>query len=149
MVFFPLQATIREKFADCTVLTIAHRLNTIMDSDRILVMDAGEIAEFDEPHLLMQREDSIFLSIVNQTGPATTALLKNMALQAYLQRRKQARVKKAVERKEQRANGDVAALLSPEILVDDAGASLITAPPEIRVDEARDELVESANHVNA
>ena len=59
-----------------------------MDSDRILVMDAGSIAEFDEPHLLLQREDSIFRAIVKQTGPATTTLPKNMALQAFLKKRR-------------------------------------------------------------
>lgn len=49
-----IQKVIRDKFANCTVLTIAHRLNTIMDSDQVLVMDAGRNAEFDSPHTLLQ-----------------------------------------------------------------------------------------------
>jgi ABC-type bacteriocin/lantibiotic exporter with double-glycine peptidase domain len=49
-----IQKVIREKFASCTVLTIAHRLNTIMDSSKVLVMDAGSVAEFDSPHILLQ-----------------------------------------------------------------------------------------------
>ena len=44
----------RSAFQDCTVLTIAHRLNTIMDSDRILVMDDGRVAELDSPAALLE-----------------------------------------------------------------------------------------------
>lgn len=49
-----IQAVIRRQFADCTVLTIAHRLHTVMDSSRVLVMHAGRAAEFDHPHVLLQ-----------------------------------------------------------------------------------------------
>ncbi|XP_056590358.1 ATP-binding cassette sub-family C member 10 [Triplophysa dalaica] len=59
-----LQKTIREKFKHKTVLTIAHRLNTIMDSDRVLVMHAGKVVEFDSPGALCQKEDSVFLKLV-------------------------------------------------------------------------------------
>ncbi|XP_045932388.1 multidrug resistance-associated protein 1 isoform X1 [Micropterus dolomieu] len=51
-----IQSTIRSQFEDCTVLTIAHRLNTIMDYTRVLVLDKGEMAEFDAPsNLIAQR----------------------------------------------------------------------------------------------
>nr|XP_015218554.1 PREDICTED: multidrug resistance-associated protein 7 [Lepisosteus oculatus]XP_015218555.1 PREDICTED: multidrug resistance-associated protein 7 [Lepisosteus oculatus]XP_015218556.1 PREDICTED: multidrug resistance-associated protein 7 [Lepisosteus oculatus]XP_015218557.1 PREDICTED: multidrug resistance-associated protein 7 [Lepisosteus oculatus]XP_015218558.1 PREDICTED: multidrug resistance-associated protein 7 [Lepisosteus oculatus]XP_015218559.1 PREDICTED: multidrug resistance-associated pr len=60
-----LQQTIREKFREKTVLTIAHRINTIMDSDKVLVMHAGKVAEFESPSILCQREDSIFYRLVH------------------------------------------------------------------------------------
>ncbi|CAG7734589.1 unnamed protein product [Allacma fusca] len=53
-----IQKTIGREFRDCTVLTIAHRLNTIMDYDRVMVLDKGEIREFDSPSVLLQ--DSAF-----------------------------------------------------------------------------------------
>ncbi|XP_034018674.1 multidrug resistance-associated protein 9-like [Thalassophryne amazonica] len=55
-----IQHAITETFQDCTVLTIAHRLNTVMQSDRILVMDSGRVAELDHPDILKQRLDSHF-----------------------------------------------------------------------------------------
>uniref|UniRef100_H2ZZE6 ATP-binding cassette sub-family C member 10 n=1 Tax=Latimeria chalumnae TaxID=7897 RepID=H2ZZE6_LATCH len=59
-----IQQTIREKFVDKTVLTIAHRLNTIMDSDRVLVMYAGKAVEFDSPKLLAGNSNSLFYRLV-------------------------------------------------------------------------------------
>lgn len=59
-----IQKVIREEFSNATVLTIAHRLNTIMDSDRILVLDAGHVAEFDKPSSLLARPDSLFSGLV-------------------------------------------------------------------------------------
>ncbi|KAJ2307862.1 ABC transporter C member 13, partial [Coemansia sp. RSA 2706] len=48
-----MQSIIRKEFAECTVLTIAHRLKTVMDSDRIMVLDQGKVVEFDTPTLLL------------------------------------------------------------------------------------------------
>ncbi|KAM4612066.1 ATP-binding cassette sub-family C member 10 isoform 2-T2 [Polymixia lowei] len=63
-----LQQTIRETFRDKTVLTIAHRINTIMDSDRVLVMHAGKVVEFDTPAALCQADSSIFHRLVGGRG---------------------------------------------------------------------------------
>lgn len=67
-----IQETIRESFARCTVLTIAHRLHTIMDSDKVLVMDGGQVIEFDHPFALLQNQEGIFYKLVKETGSATS-----------------------------------------------------------------------------
>uniref|UniRef100_A0A674NGK0 ATP-binding cassette, sub-family C (CFTR/MRP), member 10 n=1 Tax=Takifugu rubripes TaxID=31033 RepID=A0A674NGK0_TAKRU len=59
-----LQQTIREKFQNKTVLTIAHRINTIMDCERVLVLHAGKVVEFDTPAALCQMDRSIFQRLV-------------------------------------------------------------------------------------
>ncbi|KAG0299227.1 hypothetical protein BGZ98_010242 [Dissophora globulifera] len=74
-----LQKAIRVDFAQSTVLTIAHRLNTVIDYSRVLVLDHGEIKEFDTPANLLRRPDSVFASMVDETGPANAALLRSLA----------------------------------------------------------------------
>lgn len=59
-----IQRTLREDFRGCTVLTIAHRVNTIMDSDKILVMKDGRVGEFGLPNELLADKTSIFSDIV-------------------------------------------------------------------------------------
>lgn len=60
-----IQATIKEMFQECTVITIAHRLNSIWSSDKVIVMDSGEIVEFDTPTNLLSQEGSVFYSMIN------------------------------------------------------------------------------------
>ncbi|KAG8129111.1 putative ATP-binding cassette sub-family C protein, partial [Naja naja] len=64
-----IQMTIRTQFEDCTVLTIAHRLNTIMDYTRVLVLDRGRIAEFDSPTSLIASR-GIFYGMAKDAGLA-------------------------------------------------------------------------------
>ncbi|KAF0692506.1 Aste57867_16428 [Aphanomyces stellatus] len=58
-----IQASIREVFADCTTITIAHRINTILDVDLILVMDQGTLAEYDTPAALLANPQSLFAQL--------------------------------------------------------------------------------------
>lgn len=55
-----IQAVIREEFRDCTIIAVAHRLNTIVDFDRIVVLHEGRVLEVDEPQILLSRPDSRF-----------------------------------------------------------------------------------------
>ena len=57
-----------EHFCSCTTLTIAHRLDTVMDSDRIVVMHSGKIAECGPPRELLQRRGGVFRTLVDQSS---------------------------------------------------------------------------------
>ncbi|AJR86283.1 YOR1 [Saccharomyces cerevisiae] len=63
-----IQTRIVEEFGGCTILCIAHRLKTIVNYDRILVLEKGEVAEFDTPWTLFSQEDSIFRSMCSRSG---------------------------------------------------------------------------------
>ncbi|XP_053965136.1 probable multidrug resistance-associated protein lethal(2)03659 [Anastrepha ludens] len=79
-----IQLTIRSKFKNCTVLTIAHRLHTVMDSDKVLVMDAGRAVEFGAPfELLTVSKTKVFYGMVKQAGNSTFDNLLMVAQKAH------------------------------------------------------------------
>ena len=59
-----IQGVVRTAFKDFTILTIAHRIDTILDSDRIMVLDQGNLIEWDSPQRLLEDENSVFSSLV-------------------------------------------------------------------------------------
>src|SRR6185437_5471369 len=71
-----IQKTIREQFRACTILTIAHRLHPVLDSDRIMVFDAGRVVELDSPQRLYANPESVFRSLAEDAG-ITEAMVAN------------------------------------------------------------------------
>ncbi|KAJ3387332.1 hypothetical protein HDU84_000905 [Entophlyctis sp. JEL0112] len=92
-----IQKVIRADFSDCTVICIAHRLNTLMDYDSVLVMDNGRVvevsddwvellkitvtAQYDSPKVLASNSTSLFSALIDETGPANAAVLRRLALE--------------------------------------------------------------------
>lgn len=72
------QHTLREEMHHCTILTVAHRLHTVMRNDRIIVMDKGMVAEIGKPSELLSGPSRLS-ALVDETGPATAAHLRNLA----------------------------------------------------------------------
>ena len=69
-------------FRDSTVITIVHRLHTIIEYDRVLVLDKGKVAEFDTPYNLLGQEDSIFRGMVAELGDDAVPAMREIARQA-------------------------------------------------------------------
>ncbi|KAI9501825.1 YLL048Cp-like protein [Coemansia spiralis] len=63
-----IQATIRTEFTDSTLLCIAHRLRTIVDYDKVLVLDHGEVVEYDTPYNLLSKDDGLFKHMCLKSG---------------------------------------------------------------------------------
>ncbi|KAF6199542.1 hypothetical protein GE061_007568 [Apolygus lucorum] len=84
-----IQKTIRNKFSDNTVLTVAHRLITVMDSDKILVISNGKAVEFDHPHILLQNENGYLSKMVSKCGKITENSFRTTAEENYNNKRKQ------------------------------------------------------------
>ncbi|KAJ6238429.1 multidrug-resistance like protein [Anaeramoeba flamelloides] len=77
-----IQQTIRTKFKMCTVITIAHRLNTVMDSDKILALENGKVKEFDKPKKLLKNPKGLLYRLVEETGNENSQYLRNIAFGA-------------------------------------------------------------------
>jgi ATP-binding cassette, subfamily C (CFTR/MRP), member 1 len=71
-----LQETLRKNFSNRTIITIAHRIHTIIDSDRVVVLDKGEIVEFDTPTALMLRKGA-FYGLVKEAGLAENFVISD------------------------------------------------------------------------
>lgn len=76
-----VQQMLRTRFINTTLITVAHRLNTIMDYDVILVMDGGRAAEMGPPKDLLLKEESLFSQLVDATGPEGSKALRRMVLE--------------------------------------------------------------------
>ncbi|EDO16987.1 hypothetical protein Kpol_1041p45, partial [Vanderwaltozyma polyspora DSM 70294] len=72
-----IQETIRNEFSDRTILTIAHRIDTVLGYDKILVLDKGEVREFDSPDTLLENKNSIFYNLCEKGGYLNKALPTN------------------------------------------------------------------------
>jgi ABC-type multidrug transport system fused ATPase/permease subunit len=62
-----LQKVIKKHLSECTIITIAHRIDTILSSDRVLVLDRGQILELDAPQQLLKNSDSIFRKLYKES----------------------------------------------------------------------------------
>ena len=82
-----MQKVISQEFKDKTVMTIAHRINTIIESNKVLCMASGKVLSYDTPSKLLEDSSSIFAQLVLETGEASAKNLKQRANELEKQRR--------------------------------------------------------------
>nr|XP_054926016.1 multidrug resistance protein mrp-7-like [Dermacentor andersoni] len=73
-----IQATLRDAFANCTLLTVAHRIHTVLDYDRILVLEEGKVKEFDSVSALLSDSSSAFYSMAVEAGICSATKNSNL-----------------------------------------------------------------------
>ncbi|KAK5640038.1 hypothetical protein RI129_010849 [Pyrocoelia pectoralis] len=74
-----IQKAVRKNFSHCTVITIAHRLDTVIDSDKVLVLDDGKVVEFDHPYVLLQDSNGAFKGMVRHMDKSSSDSLEMIA----------------------------------------------------------------------
>ncbi|KAL5975298.1 Canalicular multispecific organic anion transporter 2 [Asimina triloba] len=71
-----IQQTLRQEFSDCTVITIAHRITSVLDSDMVLLLDNGLIAEYDSPAKLLEKQSSLFTKLVAEYSVRSSSTIE-------------------------------------------------------------------------
>ncbi|XP_020937475.1 multidrug resistance-associated protein 4-like [Sus scrofa] len=79
-----IKKKVREKFAQCTVLTITNRLSTVIDSEQVMVLDSGRQIEYSSPYKLLQNKNSLFYKMVQHLGEAEATALTETATQVHM-----------------------------------------------------------------
>jgi ATP-binding cassette subfamily C (CFTR/MRP) protein 4 len=74
-----LQEAVAKSFRDATIIAVAHRLDTVIDYDKILVLGAGAVLEYGSPHELIEKVNGAFSSMVDDTGDEMSKLLRSIA----------------------------------------------------------------------
>ena len=78
-----MQEAVKHSFQNNTMCTIAHRLHTVIEYDKIVVLDNGTVKEADHPHLLLEKKNSAFSKLVTELGEDSEEILREAAAKSY------------------------------------------------------------------
>ena len=79
-----MQDAVKKSFDGATIIAVAHRLDTVIEYDKILVLGGGEVVAFDSPHNLSLEKDGVFASMLDDTGKGMASELRRRASRASL-----------------------------------------------------------------